>query len=130
MRAAGVPLYALESRRAVAHFDVVGFSLQYELNYTNVPNMLDLAGHAPLAADRPAALPLVIAGGSGTYNPEPLADFFDAMVIGEAEDALPELLTAVEAFKAESGAGGAKEDLLRRLATIDGVYVPSFYAPL
>ncbi|HHX44755.1 MAG TPA: TIGR03960 family B12-binding radical SAM protein [Chloroflexi bacterium] len=129
MRAAGVPLYALESRRAVAHFDVVGFSLQYELNYTNVPNMLDLAGLAPLAADRPAALPLVIAGGSGTYNPEPLADFFDAMVIGEAEDALPELLTAVEAFKAESGAGGAKEDLLRRLATIDGVYVPSFYAP-
>ena len=129
MRAAGVPLFALESRRAVADFDVVGFSLQYELNYTNVPNMLDLAGLVPLAADRPAALPLVIAGGSGTYNPEPLADLFDAMVIGEGEEVLPELLAAVEAFKAEEGAGGSKDALLRRLAAIEGVYVPSHYAP-
>ena len=129
MRAAGVPLFALESRRAVADFDVVGFSLQYELNYTNVPNMLDLAGLAPLAADRPAALPLVIAGGSGAYNPEPLADLFDAMVIGEGEEVLPELLAVVEAFKAEAGAGGSKAELLRRLTRVEGVYVPSHYAP-
>ena len=129
MRAAGVPLYALESRHAVADFDVVGFSLQYELNYTNVPNMLDLAGLAPLAADRPAALPLVIAGGSGTYNPEPLADLFDALVIGEGEEVLPDLLAAVEAFKADHGPDSAKGDLLRRLAAIDGLYVPSLYVP-
>jgi radical SAM family uncharacterized protein len=129
MREADVHLYALESRRTLADFDVIGFSLQYELNYSNVPNMLDLAGLAPAAADRSAALPLVVAGGSSTYNPEPLADLFDAMVIGEGEEVLPELLSTVEAFKAERGPDGAKGDLLRRLAAIDGVYVPSHYAP-
>ena len=97
MRAQGIPLYALESRRPLSEFDVIGFSLPYELNLTNVLNMLDLAGLPIRAADRAsqsADMPLVIAGGSGAYHPEPMAPFIDAFVVGEAEEALLELLRA------------------------------------
>jgi radical SAM superfamily enzyme YgiQ (UPF0313 family) len=94
MRRAGIPLYSLESRRPLAEFDIIGFSLQYELNYTNVLNMLHLAGLSPLAAERGDADPLIIGGGSCTYNAEPLADFFDLFVIGEGEEVLLELVNA------------------------------------
>jgi radical SAM family uncharacterized protein len=129
MRAAGVPLFALESRRTLDEFDALGFSLQHELNYTNVLNMLDLAGLPLRSAERSAAHPLVIAGGSCTYNPEPLASFFDCFVLGEGEEVLLELLDAVAAWKASGGrmAPRGRHELLLRLAYIPGVYVPSLY---
>jgi radical SAM family uncharacterized protein len=130
MRQAGIPLFSLESRRPLADFDIVGFSLPYELNYTNVLNMLDLAGIPPLAAERgdnnePSEYPLIIGGGSGTYNPEPLADFFDLFVIGEGEEVLLELVRAYGEWKKEGG--GGRGAFLRRAALIDGIYVPNLY---
>ncbi|MBC7236446.1 MAG: TIGR03960 family B12-binding radical SAM protein, partial [Chloroflexi bacterium] len=131
LRRAGLPLYSLETRHSLDSFDVIGFSLQYELNDSNVLTMLDLAGIPLLASerasDRAAPSPLVIAGGSRVYNPEPLADFFDALVIGEGEEVLIEILEAVAAWKRAPQEGGSRGALLRRLARISGVYVPSFY---
>jgi len=136
MRRAGLPLYSLESQRPLAEFDIIGFSLQYELNYTNVLNMLDLAGLSPLAAERDDADPLIIAGGSCTYNPEPLADFFDLFVIGEGEEVLLELVRAYREFRVSGpstalrisfGCRVRKADFLREAAKIEGVYVPSLY---
>ncbi|TKJ30659.1 MAG: B12-binding domain-containing radical SAM protein, partial [Chloroflexi bacterium B3_Chlor] len=121
MRDAGVPLYSLETRHALAEFDIIGFTLPYELNYTNVLNMLDLAHIPVLASERNDQHPLVIGGGSGTYNPEPLADFFDLFVIGEGEEVLLELLQVYR----EHDEGNGK--FLSHAAGIDGVYVPSLY---
>lgn len=125
MRQAGLPLFSLESRRPLADFDIVGFSLPYELDYTNVLNMLDLAGIPPLATERGGGDPLVIGGGSGTYNPEPLADFFDLFVIGEGEEVLLELVKAYGGWKKEGG--GGRGVFLRRAALIDSIYVPGLY---
>lgn len=136
MRRAGIPLYSLESRRSLAEFDIIGFSLQYELNYTNVLNMLDLAGLAPLAAERGDADPLIIGGGSCTYNAEPVADFFDLLVIGEGEEVLLELVRAYREFRVSGpsttlrtscGLRVTKGDFLREAAKIEGIYVPSLY---
>jgi radical SAM family uncharacterized protein len=128
MRAAGVPLWSLETRHAARAFDVVGFSLSYELTYTNVLNMLDLAGIPVLSAERGEDDPIVIAGGSGALNPEPMADFIDAFVLGEGEEAIVELADAVRAWKGGSAhRPSGRAAFLRRLATIDGVYVPSLY---
>jgi radical SAM family uncharacterized protein len=121
MRCAGVPLYSLESRRPLADFDIIGFSLQYELNYTNVLNMLDLAGLLPLAAERDDEAPLIIGGGSCAYNVEPMADFFDLFVIGEGEEVLLELVRAYRRVR------GTKAHFLREAARIEGIYVPSLY---
>lgn len=123
LRRAGLPLYSLETRHPLAEFDVVGFTLQYELNYTNVLEMLDLAGIPLRAAERSEGHPLVIAGGSSTYNPEPMAAFFDLFVIGEGEEVLLELLDLVQAMR-----GRSRAELLRRAAAeIAGIYVPSLY---
>jgi radical SAM family uncharacterized protein len=128
MRRAGIPLYSLESRRPPTEFDIIGFSLQYELNYTNVLNMLDLAGIAPLAAERGDADPLIIGGGSCTYNAEPLADFFDLFVIGEGEEILLELVNAYRRSRITHHASRiTKADFLREVARIEGVYVPGLY---
>jgi len=129
LRAEGLPLFSLETRHALSDFDVIGFSLQHELNYTNVLNMLDLAGLSVWAAERQAGAPLVIAGGSCALNPEPLAPFLDAFAIGEGEEVLLELLDAVAAWKGSVAAAGpdGRQRLLRRLAEIPGVYVPSLY---
>ncbi len=124
MRAASLPLFTLESRRPLAEFDVVGFSLPYEQLYTNLLNMLDLAGLPVWAAERGIGHPLVIAGGGATYNPEPLADFLDAFVLGDGEDVVLDITAAIQESKRQ---GGTREDLLRRLAGIPGVYVPRFY---
>ena len=124
MRAHGIPLYALESGHPLAEFEIIGFSLPYELNLTNVLNMLDLAGLPLHAADRGEALPLVIAGGSGAYHPEPMADFFDAFVVGEGEEAILEVL---DAFCRARKSGADKMGTLKRLATVAGIYVPRFY---
>lgn len=125
MRAAGVPLFALESCTPVRDFDVVGITIPYELTYANILEALDLAGIPLRSADRSADDPLVIAGGPGTYNPEPIADFFDAVFIGEGEEALAEIVSAHREAKA---AGLGREDTLKALARVGGVYVPSLYA--
>ncbi len=125
MRQEGIPLLSLETRHPLGEFDVIGFSLSYELTYTNVLNMLDLAGLPLLAAERRRALPLVIAGGSGALNPEPLADFIDAFVLGDGEEPVLDIVDCLRRFK-ERG-GRSKRQLLRQLAAIEGIYVPRFY---
>ncbi|MBQ7714982.1 MAG: TIGR03960 family B12-binding radical SAM protein [Clostridia bacterium] len=126
MRKRGIPLFALESGDAVSEFDVVAFSLSYELSYSNVLNMLSLAGLPLLSSERGDDCPFVIAGGHCTYNPEPLADFIDIFSIGEGEDALPELSRLYISMK-EDGSY-TKESFLYRAATeLEGFYVPSLY---
>ncbi len=122
MRENKIPLFTLESQRPLQDFSIIGFSLGYELAYTNVLNMLDLAGLPVLAADRGDDCPLVIAGGSSTLNPEPMAEFIDAFIIGDGEEVILEFLNAYR-----EGRGAGKPKLLRRLAAIPGVYVPSLY---
>jgi radical SAM family uncharacterized protein/radical SAM-linked protein len=125
MRDTEVPLYTLESYHAVADFDAVGISLQSELNYINVPYLLDLAGISRRAEERTDAEPLVLGGGPCTANPEPVADFFDAILIGDAEAALDSILDAIRDGRA---ANDSRIALLRRLARIRGVYVPRLYS--
>ena len=125
MREAGIPLFSLETRHALADFDIIGFSLGYELAYTNVLNMLDLAGLPPLAGRRRAALPLILAGGSGALNPEPMADFVDACALGDGEELALDIVECLRRFKARGGR--SKLELLRELAQVDGMYVPRFY---
>ncbi|MGB9885973.1 MAG: TIGR03960 family B12-binding radical SAM protein [Moorellales bacterium] len=133
LRRRGLPLFSLESYRPVADFDLVGFTLQYELTYTNVLNLLDLAGIPLMASERTQEHPLVIGGGPCAVNPEPLAPFFDALVLGEGEEVLLEILSVIKEAKNgddRSGSGRWKvtrAELLRRLAGLPGVYVPSLY---
>jgi len=103
MRQEGIPLFSLETRHPLGEFDVIGFSLSYELTYTNVLNMLDLAGLPLLAAERRRALPLVIAGGSGALNPEPLADFIDAFALGDGEELVLDIVNCARRFKERGG---------------------------
>lgn len=124
MMNSGIPLYALESRHCARDFDILGFSLQYELSYTNVLAMLDLAGIPMLSAKRGEDEPLVIAGGPCVYNPEPIADFMDAILIGEGEEAIEEIVDVYKDWKASHL---PRLELLQRLACVPGVYVPSFY---
>lgn len=124
MRAKGIPLISLESKRPLKDFDVIGFSLGYELTYTNLLNMLDLAQIPVLARDRTDSHPLVIAGGSGALNPEPMVDFVDFFVVGDGEEVVLEL---VDAFRDWKRQGATKKEQLRQVATIPGIYVPSLY---
>lgn len=124
MRKNDVPLFALESSDEIKDFDVIGFTLQYELCYTNVLNMLDLAGVPVRSADRKSLTPLVIGGGPCVCNAEPIADFFDLTLPGEGEEVLNELMDLFKKYKKK---GGGKEEFLKAAAKIEGVYVPSFY---
>ncbi|NQT26373.1 TIGR03960 family B12-binding radical SAM protein [candidate division KSB1 bacterium] len=124
LRKAELPLFGLESKHALRDFDIVGFSLQYELLYTNVLNMLDLAGIPLLSQNRTPSDPLIIAGGPGAFNPEPLADFLDVVVVGDAEDIVVEIADIIRHAKKE---GRARKSILRDLARLPGVYIPSFY---
>jgi len=124
MREVGIPLFTVESCAPVADFDVFGFSLQSELNYSNVPNMLDLAGLPVWQRDRRESDPIVLGGGPCTANPEPIADFFDAFLIGDAEEALLAMLDVLAGARADSL---NRRDVLGRLAAVEGIYVPSFY---
>ena len=124
MRAEGLPLFTLESYHATSDFDIIGISLQSELNYINIPYLLDLSGITRRAADRGPEEPLILGGGPCTANPEPVADFFDAILIGDGEAALDEILDAVRDGRE---AGDDRPALLRRLAAIRGVYVPTLY---
>lgn len=163
MREAAIPLWAHESKDPLARFDVLGYTLQHELNYTNVLNSLDLAGLPVWSAHRESVFPLVIAGGEGALAPEPMAPFIDVIVTGDGEEVLEDILLAVEEFKREAAAEGIaaealhpaepfqpgafgdderpgidadgliavpnalKRRLLRRIAQIEGCYVPAFY---
>ena len=124
MRAAGLPLFSLESRRPLAEFDLIGFSLPYEQLYTNLLNILDLAGLPLLAAQRDERHPLVIAGGGAVYNPEPMAGFVDAFALGDGEEVVVDITATIRQAKRQ---GSTREALLRRLAEIPGLYVPSLY---
>ncbi len=124
LRDAGLPLYSLENKRALADFDMIGVSLPYETLYTNFLNILDLAGLPLLSRDRDNRHPLIIAGGQAAFNPEPVAPFVDAFVIGEGEAAV---LEVVDALQASQDAGEDRPALLVRLAAIPGVYVPALY---
>ncbi|MCD7792197.1 MAG: TIGR03960 family B12-binding radical SAM protein [Oscillospiraceae bacterium] len=126
LRAAGIPLYALESGDPIAKFDLVAFSIGYEMAYTTVLNMLSLAGIPLRSRDRRGGDPLVYAGGTSCCNPEPMAEFMDFFVIGEGEEVNNEVLELVREAKA---AGWDRQRVLLRLAGIDGVYVPSLYTP-
>lgn len=125
MRRHGVPLYSLETKHPLAQFDLIAMSLPYEQLYSNALNFLDLAGLPLLVADRDERWPVVLAGGHATYNPEPVADFFDAFLVGEGEDAITEIAQCIAQWK--RGPRPDKQDLLRRLSAIWGVYVPSLY---
>ena len=124
LREAGLPLYSLETKTPLGEFDILGFSLSYEMSYTNVLAMLALAGLPLRAADRGEGFPLVIAGGGCTVNPEPMADFFDLFVIGEGEEVLVEL---IELYRRHRRAGTDRHAFLRAAAGIEGIYVPSLY---
>ncbi len=122
MREDGIPLFALESKQAIREFDILGISLPYEQLFTNALNLLDLAGMPIRSQDRDASYPLVIAGGHGCYNPEPMAPFIDLFVIGEGEAAIMEIISVVRATR-----GMDRETQLRYLAQVDGCYIPRFY---
>ncbi len=124
MREHHIPLFALESRDPIREFDFVGFTLQYEMCYTTILNMLDLAGIPLISSERGEDMPLVVAGGPCAYNPEPLADFFDLFIIGEGEEVNLQLM---ELYRTHKQRGYRKADFLREAAQIEGVYVPSLY---
>jgi radical SAM family uncharacterized protein/radical SAM-linked protein len=119
-----IPLSSLESSIPLNQFDIVGFSLQYELCFTNVLNMLDLSGIPLLSRDRDERFPLIIAGGPLAFNPAPIADFFDALVIGDGEEVAPEICDIALQSKE---AGARKEDFLKFLSRLEGVYVPGLH---
>jgi radical SAM family uncharacterized protein/radical SAM-linked protein len=124
LRQTHTPLYTLESYRAVSDFDIVGISLQSELNYINIPYLLDLSGITRRAEERGPEEPIVIGGGPCTANPEPVADFFDAVLIGDGEAALGEILDTIRDGRADDS---TRDQILRGLAGVAGVYVPRFY---
>ncbi|MDD5285803.1 MAG: TIGR03960 family B12-binding radical SAM protein [Desulfuromonadaceae bacterium] len=126
MLASGLQLATLESATPLSSCDIVGFTLQYELSYTNIINMLRLGDIPLLSSDRPDAFPLVVAGGPCAYNPEPLAPFIDAVLLGDGEEAVLEIAQAARAAKM---AGENKAQLLERLSAIQGVYVPALFEP-
>lgn len=126
MREKHIPLYTLESKCPVKDFDVLGFTMPFEMCYTNILNMLDLSGITLLAKDRKEEEPIVVSGGPCVYNAEPVADFFDVFFVGEAEESIEEMAELVKAWKKEGKPGGRKE-IIRRLASIKGCYAPSLY---
>ena len=126
MRSESIPLFSLESKHPLKDFDIIGFSLGYELTYTNVLNMLDLAQIPVLASERNDSHPVVIAGGSCALNPEPMADFIDFFAIGDGEEILLELLDSFRDWKRQDKEV-SKKQLLHQVATIPGIYVPSLY---
>ena len=152
MRENGIPLYALESKQPLACFDLIGFSLPYETLYTNTLNILDLAGIPVRSAERDDSHPIIIAGGHSTLNPEPMHAFIDAFVIGEGEEVIHDIIDTVMSLPRRTSAGlratggseaisslnerlrqagehRSRNDILKALAHIPGVYVPKFYEP-
>jgi len=127
LRSSGLRLFSLESRLPLGRFDIIGFSLLYELNYTNMLTILELSGIPFYAAQRDNSFPLIIAGGPCTCNPEPVADFFDAIVVGDGEKVTLQLAEGWMEWKKNTG--NDKDALLKRWSQIEGVYIPSFFKP-
>ncbi len=128
LKSSGIPITSLESRTPLDRFDIIGFSLLYELNYTNILGLLDLANIPFFAKQRDETFPLVIGGGPCTCNPEPIAEFFDALVVGDGENVMVEIALAWLEWK--SGKNSDKETLLKWLSDVEGVYVPAFFTPV
>ena len=124
MREKNIPLFALESQDPIRDFDFLGITIQYEMCYTNILQVLDLAQIPLLAKDRTKEHPIVIGGGPCTYNPEPIADFFDIFYIGEGETVYRELMDVYKEWKAS---GEDRVEFLKRASRISGLYVPMFY---
>ena len=127
MRNEDMPLFTLETKSPVRDLDILGFTLQYELSFSNIINMLDLGGIPYKSVDRDESFPFIVAGGPCSFNPEPLADIIDFFMIGDGEEVLVEVCEAHNRWK-DSGAD--KETFLKRVAEIKGVYVPKFYTPV
>ncbi|MGH9165814.1 MAG: TIGR03960 family B12-binding radical SAM protein, partial [Acidimicrobiales bacterium] len=127
MRGARVPLFSVDTHRAAADFDLLAFNLSAELVYTNLLNCIDLAGVPVRAADRGPEHPLVVVGGHCTFNPEPIADFVDLVVLGDGEEVVSEITEVVAGWKGSGRTPGSRQRVLRALAGVDGVYVPSLY---
>ena len=126
MREYDIPLFALETKDPIKQFDMVGFTLQYEMTYTNVINMLDLAQIPLTSKERGENDPLILAGGPCAFNPEPLADFLDLVVLGDGEEVIDELL---DAYKLNKQKKGGRDNFLKAASRIPGIYVPKFYEP-
>ena len=124
MRREKIPLFALESQDPVKDFDFLGITIQYEMCYTNILQVLDLSGIPLAAKERGEDCPIVVGGGPCTYNPEPLADFFDLFYIGEGETSYKAL---IELYKECRKQGLSRVEFLRRAASVPGIYVPRFY---
>jgi radical SAM family uncharacterized protein len=127
LRREDIPLFSVDTHRAAGDFDVLAFNLSAELTYTNLLNCVDLAGVPVRAADRRPEHPLVAAGGHCTYNPEPIADFLDFVVLGDGEEAVGDITAVLREWKAEGRTEGSREAVLRELSHVEGVYVPSMY---
>ena len=127
LREKNVPLFSMESHTPLRNFDIVGFHLTYEMTYTNVLSMLDLAGVPIHSSNRADSDPIVLAGGPSVMNPEPMAEFIDAFFVGDAEEAVHEIIDSIKDAR-ESKISRA--DSLRHLARIPGIYVPQFYEPV
>lgn len=125
MRENNIELYGLESKESIKNFDFVTFTLQYELTYTNILNMLDLANISIFAKDRDIDMPFVFAGGPCAYNPEPLAEFMDFFVLGEGEEVLPEIMDMYKAWKKKDNRN--RQEFLDMIDKIEGIYVPNLY---
>ncbi|MBI4744923.1 MAG: TIGR03960 family B12-binding radical SAM protein, partial [Actinobacteria bacterium] len=122
LRNRNIPLFTLESKSPVASFDIFGFTLQYEMTFTNILNMLSLAGIPLYSSERDNSYPLIIGGGPCAFNPEPLALFFDFFVLGDGEEAINEIIDCYKKNKTKS-----RQEILESLSQIEGVYIPSFY---
>ena len=127
MRSRRIPLFSVDTHRSADSFDVIGFNLSAELTYTNLLNMIDLSGVPVRSADRREEHPIVVAGGHCTYNPEPIADFLDVVVLGDGEEVVSEINTVIGDWKRSGRTPGSRSGLLRELAGVEGVYVPSMY---
>lgn len=130
LRTRKIPLFSLESLKPIAAFDCIGFTLQYEMSYTNILNILDLGGIPLQSAERGDEFPLIMAGGPCAYNPEPLADFIDFFVLGEGEEVILEIFQVMAQHRERRQGKQEKKVLLKELAHIEGVYVPAFYEAL
>lgn len=137
LRKHNVPLYSLESKTPLSEFDIIGITLPYELTYTNILNVIDLARIPVWQKDRGDNHPIILGGGTGSYNPEPVADFFDAIAIGDGEEVILEIISKMIDWKRTHGVDlmsansktGSREKLLDELKSIEGMYIPSFFAP-
>lgn len=124
MREEGIPLYSLENKEEIRNFDFLGFTLQYEMSYSNILNMLDLSKLPFLSKDRDESFPIIIGGGPCAFNPEPLAEFFDVFLIGDGEETIMEIM---DIYKQARKSGYNKKEFLKSISKLEGVYVSCFY---